>query len=368
MRTLVLIPFLAAALLGPDGAAGDERLATIRLLAGFEIEPFAEVPNARQMAWGARGTLFAGTRRDGRVFAVSDEDGDGRGERVRVIASGLRMPAGVAFRDGALYVSAVSMLLRFDDIETRLDDPPAPVIVTDRLPSEGHHGWKVLEFGPDGLLYLPVGAPCDLCRITGYHGTILRMRPDGSGIEIYARGIRNSVGLAFHPATGELWFTDNGVDRLGADVPPDELNRVRAPGLHYGFPFCHAGTLPDPRYARDGRCAETEPPVQALGAHVAPLGFAIHSGNGLPESFRGAVFIAEHGPGNGRTVIGYRVSVVRLAEDHKTALAYAAFAQGWYGSGRAWGQPADILEAPDGSLMVSDDRAGKIYRIRYVGR
>ena len=187
------------------------------------------------------------------------------------------------------------------------------MIVTDRLPSEGHHGWKVLEFGPDGLLYLPVGAPCDVCRTEGYHGTILRMRRDGSGIEIYARGLRNSVGLAWHPETGELWFTDNGSDHLGPDLPPDELNRAPGPGLHYGFPFCHAGTLPDPGFGGDGRCADTEPPAQALAAHVAPLGLAIHSGTNVPQAYRGAVFIAEHGPGNRRGTIGYRVSVVRLS-------------------------------------------------------
>lgn len=312
-------------------------------------------------------TVLVYTRREGRVFAVTDEDGDGRGERVREIASGLRMPSGVAFRDGALYVAAVNTILRFDDIEARLDDPPAPAIVTDRLPSEGHHGWKVLEFGPDGLLYFPVGAPCDVCRTEGVHGTILRMHPDGSGIEIYARGLRNSVGLAWHPVTDELWFTDNGSDHLGPDLPPDELNRAPGPGLHYGFPFCHAGTLPDPEFGGDGHCGDTEPPVQALAAHVAPLGLAIHSGTNVPQAYRGAVFIAEHGPGNRSGTIGYRVSVVRLAEDHRTALDYAVFAQGWYGNGRGWGRPADILEARDGSLMVSDDRAGRIYRIRYVG-
>ena len=368
MRTAILTLLLGVVLFVPAAAEEDDRLATIHLPEGFVIEAFAEVPNARQMAWGEKGTLFVGTRRDGRVFAVTDEDGDGRGERVREVASGLRMPSGVAFRDGVLYVAAVSTILRFDDIEARLDDPPAPAVVTDRLPTEGHHGWKVLEFGPDGLLYLPVGAPCDVCRTEGVHGTILRMHPDGSGIEIYARGLRNSVGLAWHPVTGELWFTDNGSDHLGPELPPDELNRAPGPGLHYGFPFCHAGTLPDPVFGSDGRCADTEPPSKALAAHVAPLGLAIHSGTNMPHAYRGAVFIAEHGPGNRSGTIGYRVSVVRLADDHRTALDYAAFAQGWYGNGRGWGRPADIVEARDGSLMVSDDRAGRIYRIRYVGR
>ena len=252
MRTIVLTLLLGAALFVPAGAKGDDRLATIHLPEGFVIEAFAAVPNARQMAWGEKGTLFVGTRQEGRVFAVTDEDGDGRGERVREVASGLRMPSGVAFRDGALYVAAVSTILRFDNIESRLDDPPAPAIVTDRLPSEGHHGWKVLEFGPDGLLYLPVGAPCDVCRTEGYHGTILRMHPDGSGIEIYARGLRNSVGLAWHPVTGELWFTDNGSDRLGADLPPDELNSAPGPGFTSGSRSAMPARCPIPNSAATG--------------------------------------------------------------------------------------------------------------------
>ena len=252
LRTIALTLLLGVGLFAPAGAKEDDRLATIHLPEGFVIEPFAEVPNARQMAWGEKGTLFVGTRREGRVFAVTDEDGDGRGERVREVASGLRMPSGVAFRDGALYVAAVSTILRFDDIEARLDDPPAPVIVTDRLPSEGHHGWKVLEFGPDGLLYFPVGAPCDVCRTEGFHGTILRMHRDGSGIEVYAWGLRNSVGLAWHPVTGELWFTDNGSDHLGPDLPPDELNRVPGPGLHYGSRSAMPARCPTPSSATTG--------------------------------------------------------------------------------------------------------------------
>ncbi|MXX22953.1 MAG: sorbosone dehydrogenase family protein [Rhodospirillales bacterium] len=368
MRTFVLTFLLAGlAVFGTADSVADERLATIRLPDGFVIEPFADVPNARQMAWGEQGTLFVGTRRDGRVFAVTDADGDGRGERVREIASGLQMPSGVAFHDGALYVGAVSTILRFDDIESRLDNPPAPVVVTDRLPSDQHHGWKVLGFGPDGLLYAPVGAPCNVCRVDGYYGSVLRMRPDGSEIEVYARGVRNSVGLAWHPVTGELWFTDNGRDHLGDDLPPCELNRAREAGLHYGFPFCHADTLRDPNLGGDGECADAEPPAQALGPHVAPLGLAIHSGTNLPDSYRGAVFIAEHGSWNRTRKIGYRITVVRLADDHRTALGYETFADGWLKNERAWGRPADVLEAPDGSLMVSDDRAGKVYRIRYVG-
>lgn len=366
-RLLALLLLTAAQLPGASGALAEDRLTQIRLPEGFVIEPFAEVPNARQMVWGDQGTLFVGTRQAGRVFAVTDDDGDGRGERVREIASGLRLPSGVAFRHGALYVGAVSKILRFDGIEARLDAPPDPVVVTDRLPTDTHHGWKVLSFGPDNHLYVPVGAPCNVCRADGYYGTVLRMRADGTDIEIYAQGVRNSVGLAWHPVTGELWFTDNGRDHLGDDLPPGELNRVGGPGLHYGFPFCHAGTIQDPGLGMDGDCADTEPPAQALGPHVAPLGLTIHSGNGIPDAYRGAVFIAEHGSWNRSRKIGYRITVVRLDDDQRTALSYEVFAEGWLRNERAWGRPADVLEAPDGSLLVADDQAGRIYRIRYVG-
>ncbi len=358
---------LLTGLLLAAAARAEERLETIRLPEGFGLEVYAEVPNARQMAWGERGTLFVGTRRDGRVFAVTDDDRDGRGEHVRVVASGLLLPSGVAFRDGALYVAAVSTILRFDDIESRLDDPPEPVVVTDRLPRARHHGWKVLGFGPDGWLYAPVGAPCNVCQVEDYFGTILRMRPDGSGIEVYAHGVRNSVGLAWHPVTGDLWFTDNGRDHLGDDQPPGELNRAPESGRHFGFPFCHAGRLPDPEFGAFGRCEDSEPPARALGPHVAPLGLAVHSGTGMPERYRGAVFIAEHGSWNRSRKIGYRVSVVRLADDYRTALDYEVFAEGWLQGEQAWGRPADVLEAPDGSLLVADDGAGRIYRIRHEG-
>ena len=366
-RLPTLLLLATAQLFSAGSTMAEDRLAQIRLPEGFVIELFAEVPNARQMAWGDQGTLFVGTRRNGRVFAVTDGDGDGRGEQVREIASGLRIPSGVAFRDGALYVGDVSTILRFDDIEARLDAPPNPVIVTDHLPSDTHHGWKVLGFGPDDHLYVPVGAPCNVCRTDGYYGTVLRMRPDGTDIQVYARGVRNSVGLAWHPVTGELWFTDNGRDHLGDNLPPGELNRARGPGLHYGFPFCHAGTIQDPRLGQDGDCANAEPPAQALGPHVAPLGLAIHSGNGFPDAYRGAVFIAEHGSWNRSRKIGYRITVVRLDEDQRTALGYEVFAEGWLRNERASGRPADVLEAPDGSLLVADDQAGRIYRIRYVG-
>lgn len=366
MRALSLL--LAASLASAAAAAAaDDRLARIRLPEGFVIEKYADVPNARQMAWGARGTLFVGSRRDGRVHAVTDADGDGTGELVRVVASGLTMPSGVAFRDGSLYVAAVSRILRYDGIEDRLDDPPAPATVTDALPSDRHHGWKVLSFGPDGKLYAPVGAPCNVCPGEGLYAKIVRMEPDGSGLEVFAEGVRNSVGFAWHPETGDLWFTDNGRDMLGDDLPPCELNRAPAAGLHFGFPHCHGEDVPDPRFGGAAPCGAFEPPARELGPHVAPLGLAIHSGRGVPEEYRGAVFIAEHGSWNRSRKIGYRVTLVRLDGSGARALGYETFAEGWLRGESAWGRPADVLEAPDGSLLVADDLAGAVYRIRYEG-
>lgn len=364
----LLLSLLAASLaFGAAHAFAEDRLDRIRLPEGFVIEKYAHVPNARQMAWGERGTLFVGSREAGRVHAVTDADGDGTGELVRVVASGLRMPSGVAFRDGSLYVAAVNRILRYDDIENRLDDPPRPVTVTDVLPSDRSHGWKVLSFGPDGMLYVPVGAPCNVCANRNPYAQILRMNPDGSGIEKFANGVRNSVGFAWHPETGDLWFTDNGRDMMGDDIPPCELNRAHSPGLHFGFPHCHGGTIPDPRFGDEAPCGDFEPPARALGPHVAPLGLAIHSGRGVPEEYRGAVFIAEHGSWNRSRKIGYRVTLVRLDPSGTRALGYEPFAEGWLRDESAWGRPADVLEAPDGSLLVADDLADAVYRIRYAG-
>jgi glucose/arabinose dehydrogenase len=324
------------------------------------------VANAREMALGERGTLFVGSRSAGNVYALVDADGDQRAEARFVIDSGLRMPSGVAFRDGALYVGAISRILRYDDIETRLDRPPEPVVITDGLPSDSHHGWKYLAFGPDGKLYVPVGAPCNVCERPGPYASILRMNADGSEPERYARGVRNSVGFDFHPVTGALWFTDNGRDRLGDNTPPDELNHAPEPGLHFGFPYCHGGFIADPRYGAKRGCAEFTPPARALGPHVASLGMKFYTGTMFPPAYRNQIFIAEHGSWNRSSKIGYRVTVVRLDERGR-AVAYEPFATGWLQGESNWGRPADVLVMPDGALLVSDDQAGVIYRISYGG-
>jgi len=357
---------LAPLVVGAQGGLPRDRglpFDRIKVPAGFRVDLVAVVPGARAMTFGSDGTLFVGSTR-GDVFAVSFPEG--RSPVVRAFALGLREPVGVAFRDGALYVSAVSRILRFDDIERRLANPPAPVVVSDRFPTEGHHGRKFIAFGPDGKLYVPVGVPCNVCELDpDRYGVIMRMNPDGSGLEVFARGLRNSVGFDWDPSTRELWFTDNGRDMLGDDVPPDTLNYAPRAGLRFGFPYCHAGTTPDPEFGKKQPCSVLRPPAQNLGPHVAALGMRFYTGTQFPAAYRNRIFIAEHGSWNRSRKIGYRVAMVTLEGDK--AVRYESFVEGWLQGEQAWGRPADVLVAPDGSLLIADDSAGAIYRIRYSG-
>ena len=338
-------------------------LSSIRLPPGFSICPYATgVPGARSLARGDRGTIFVGTRGD-KVYALPPAADGPRAERVVTLASGLNSPNGVAPRDGALYVAEISRVLRFDGIEDRLDDPPAPVVVRDDFPTDAAHGWKFIAFGPDGWLYVPVGAPCNVCEPGDPYAAILRMTPDGSRREIYARGIRNTVGFAWEPGTDVLWFTDNGRDNLGDDLPPDELNRAPAAGLNFGFPYCHGGTIPDPEFGAKHPCSDFVPPARNLGPHVASLGMRFYTGTMFPSEYRGRIFIAEHGSWNRTVPIGYRVTMVTV-QDGK-GIAYEVFAEGWLQNGDSWGRPVDVLVMPDGALLVSDDKAGAVYRIAY---
>lgn len=340
----------------------------IRLPPGFKIAIFADsVDNARAMALGDDGTIFVGSRSAGNVYALRDTNGDFRADQMFTLISDLNMPSGVAFRDGALYVAEVSRVIRFDSIESRLANPPEPVVVNGTLPSEAWHGWKYLRFGPDDKLYMPVGVPCNICVRSDDErfGTILRMNPDGTELEIFARGVRNSVGFDWHPQTDELWFTDNGRDRLGNDKPPDELNHAPMAGLHFGFPHCHGRQIVDEEFGAGRSCDEFVAPAMALGPHVASLGMRFYTGEMFPDEYRGQVFIAEHGSWNRVPPSGYRVTRVRLEGD--SAAEYQVFADGWLNWGTSWGRPTDILMLPDGSLLISDDRAGMIYRISYKG-
>lgn len=345
---------------------GGIHLDQVRLPDGFEIDLYAEnVPNARSLALGPGGTVFVGSRQAGKVYALVDADGDQRAERVRVIAENLNSPNGVALRGGALFVAEMHRILRFDDIENRLENPPAPVVVNDQFPDETHHGWKYIAFGPDDRLYVPVGAPCNNClREDPRFASIMRMRPDGSELEIFARGIRNTVGFDWHPQTAVLWFTNNGRDWMGDDLPPDTLHRAPEKGLHFGFPYCHAGDIPDPEFGDRRSCDAFAPPAIDLGPHVAALGMKFYTGTMFPSGYRNDIFIAEHGSWNRTVPIGYRITRVTL--EGSRAVSYNVFAAGWLQGETAWGRPVDVLVMPDGSLLVSDDRAGAVYRIRYT--
>ncbi|MFO7595837.1 MAG: PQQ-dependent sugar dehydrogenase [Desulfocurvibacter africanus] len=336
----------------------------ISLPSGFGISVYARVPKARSLALGKAGTVFVGTREDA-VYAVTDHDGDHKADTVFTIGQGLTQPNGVAYRDGALYVAEIGRVLRYDDIEARLEDPPSPVVVNDTFPEDEWHGWKYIAFGPDGWLYVPVGAPCNVCERPDPYASIMRMRPDGSGLEIYARGIRNTVGFDFHPRTGEMWFTGNGRDWAGDTKPPDTLNRAAKPGLHYGFPICMAHEIPKQPGAK-GKCAKFEPPKLEIPAHSAPLGMKFYTGQMFPAQYRGQVFMAEHGSWNRTEPVGYRVTMAKLKGD--VVVDYAVFASGWLeADGSKWGRPVDVLVMPDGALLVSDDHAGAIYRIAFQG-
>ncbi len=349
----------------PPGLASGLDLGAIKLPPGFEISLYAApVPGARSMALGAEGTLFLGSRGAGKVYAVVDRNGDNQADEVLVLAAGLDSPNGVAFRGDSLYVAEIGRILRYDRIESRLHDPPAPVVITDKLPQERHHGWKFIGFGPDGLLYVPVGAPCNVClNADRRFAAILRMEADGSNQEIFAHGVRNTVGLDWHPRTRELWFTDNGRDWLGPDRPPDELNRAPAKGMDFGFPYCHGASIADPDYGKRRPCGESVPPAKELGPHVAALGMRFYTGTSFPAQYRNRIFIAEHGSWNRLTPVGYRITTVTL--DGNTAVDYRVFAEGWLDGFTAWGRPVDVLVMPDGALLVSDDKADAIYRIAY---
>jgi glucose/arabinose dehydrogenase len=343
---------------------GELPLDTIKLPPGFRISLYADkVPGARSMALSPDGTLFVGTRGD-KVYALPNRSHGKRADEVIVFASGLNTPNGVAFRDGALFVAEINRILRFDAAASRLRTPPAPVVVNSSFPSDGHHGWKFIRFGPDGLLYVPVGAPCNICEPDpARYAAIFRIKPDGSSLERYAGGVRNTVGFDWSPDKQELWFTDNGRDWFGNDAPPDELNHAPRIGMNFGYPYCHGKNLADSEFGSKHACSEFTPPAMELGPHVASLGMRFYTGAMFPEPYRKQIFIAEHGSWNRIPPLGYRVTLVKLHEGK--AASYEIFAEGWLQFGISWGRPVDVQVMPDGALLVSDDKAGVIYRISY---
>jgi glucose/arabinose dehydrogenase len=391
-HALVLLIALGAALVGPPVStqesapvpatgSADLPLNLIKLPQGFKIEVYANgVTNARELAIGPKGTVFVGSRNKpngDKVYALVDRNGDQKADQVLVIAKGLNQPNGVAVHNGSLYVGEISRITRFDNIESRLESPGEPVVVNDMLPKDEHHGQKFIAFGPDGLLYVPVGAPCNICdkeKDDPRYASILRMKPDGSGVEVFAHGVRNTVGFDWHPRTRELWFTDNGRDMMGDDVPRDELNAAPKKGVHFGYPFCHQGDVSDPEFGKARPCSEFQAPARPLDAHVAAIGMRFYTGKMFPEEYRNQIIIAEHGSWNRSTPQGYRLSLVKL--DGNKVVSYTRFAEGWLRGmkpapaggamiGDVWGRPADVLVMPDGALLVSDDKAGVVYRISY---
>ena len=343
-------------------------LNTIKLPSGFKIDVFAEVPDARSMAVSPSGIVYVGNKDKDKVYAVKDTDGDNKADKKWVIASGLNMPNGVAFHEGDLYIAEVSRILKIEGIESKLENPPKPVVINDDYPRESHHGWKYIAFGPDGKLYVPVGAPCNICESKNeIYATITRLNKDGSGREIFARGVRNSVGFTWHPETKELWFTDNGRDSMGDNIPSCELNHAPKTGMHFGYPYCHEGSVKDPEFGNKRPCADFSAPADKLGPHVAPLGLKFYSGSMFPESYKNQIFVAEHGSWDRSKKSGHNVSIVRF--NNNRVVGHEVFASGWLNDAtqKVWGRPVDILVLNDGSILISDDQAGVIYRVTYNG-
>lgn len=337
---------------------------TLEVPSGFEIAVFRdEVPAARAMALGTRGTVFVGSNSAGKVYALTDADHHGQAERMRVVASGLKKPLGVAFHAGDLYISDIDRILKLRDIEEHLDQPPTPEVITDRLPDKTHHGGRFIAFGPNGKLYVAIGAPCNVCDRDGY-AKLLRMDADGGNWEDVAYGIRNSVGFAWQPGTDVLWFTDNGRDMLGDNLPSDELNRVTKLGQHFGFPYCHQGDILDPEYGKGKSCADYVAPAANLGAHVAALGMMFYTGDMFPPRYRGSVLLAEHGSWNRSTKSGYQVVMVPI--NGNNAGVPEPFVTGFLKGQATLGRPVDVLQLKDGSVLVSDDYNDAVYRVTYA--
>lgn len=335
---------------------------------GFTLSVFADnLPNARSLALGDNGVVFVGTGSEGAIYAVQDSNNDGVADKRYLIANHLYLPNGVAYKNDSLYVAEVNRIIRFDRITQQLANPPKPVVVYDQFPSEEHHGWKYLRFGPDNKLYTTVGAPCNICEPEKpIYSSLVRLNADGSGFEILARGIRSSVGFDWQPETGALFFTENGRDYLGDDLPPDELNRWMTTGEHFGFPYCHGGDIPDPEFAAGKKCSQFTAPAWKFKAHMAPLGLRFYRGKQFPVEYQNQLFVAEHGSWNRSEPHGYRVAMVKFNQGKP--VAEQVFIDGWLRKdGGVIGRPVDILEMPDGSLLISDDKLGVIYKVEYSG-
>ncbi|MEN8251413.1 MAG: PQQ-dependent sugar dehydrogenase [Bacteroidota bacterium] len=339
----------------------------INLPEGFTIDIYAHVPNARSMVLSDRGTLFVGNRSEDKVYAVQDKDGDKKADNIYVVDEGLKTPNGVAIKDGDLYVAEINRILKYKNIESSLTNPPEPEVIYDGYPTEKHHGWKYIAFGPDGMLYVPVGAPCNICLRDDnpVYASITRIDVNNPKPEVVAHGVRNTVGFDWDRKTGKLWFTDNGRDMMGDDIPPCELNVVNNIGQHYGFPFCHGGTILDPEFGRGKSCNDYVTPAWNFVAHTAPLGMTFYEGDMFPGEYNNQIFAAQHGSWNRSSKVGYRVMLVKHNGDSGTEAS--VFASGWLDDATQdiWGRPVDVINMKDGSILISDDFAGVIYRVSY---
>lgn len=355
----------------PSRALPDNLAAELTVAPGFVLELFASgVENARQMALAEDGTLFVGSRHAGNLYALPDKNGDFYADSVITLASNLRRPSGIAYRDGHLYVADINVVLRFDNILNHLSAEAPRTVIYDGLPRDGHHGWKYLRFAPNGTLTIPVGAPCNICDAGLPYAAIHSLDLKTKKLTLLAQGVRNSVGFDYHPVTDELWFTDNGRDMLGNEIPGEELNRVTQAGQHFGYPYIHAGDIADPEFGKGKAAEDYRQPEYVLPAHHAALGMAFIRGERWPKKYRNSVVVAEHGSWNRDPAAGYRVMAILLDDDGK-AVGYEPLVEGWLQQG--WlgadisGRPADVMQMPDGSVLIADDKGGMIYRLRYVG-
>ena len=358
-------PATAAASASAGATGKYPELANFKLPVGFSMSVYADdVPSARSMVVSPSGIVYVGSRNAGKVYALVSSKHDNVVDKVVTIAEGLDSPIGVTLLNGSLYVGEISRVIRFDDIDNTYDKKPKVNVVKVSLPSDKWHGEKIIKAGPDGKLYIPVGAPCNVCnKENDLHSKVHRMNADGSGLEEVARGVRNTVGFAFHPVTRQLWFTDNGRDMLGDNIPSDKLNVVTKPGQHFGFPYCQGGAVPDPEFAAGRKCSEFEEPVVKLGPHVASLGLAFNTGSYFPDQYKNQLFIAEHGSWNRTQKSGYRVALITLHENKM--VTDTVFIDGFIQNGEVIGRPVDIAFLADGSMLVSDDLRGRIYRVTY---
>ena len=339
-----------------SSSESDDSLSFLNIPSGYAISYFAnDVPGARSLAIGKNGIVYVSTRGQGVVYALEDQNHDGQADKRYVVASGLNSPNGLSYHDGTLYVAEINRIIKFSGIDESYDDKPGYDIVYGNLPKDTHHGWRYMALGPDDKIYLGIGAPCNTCEVSDPYGSIARLNLDGTGFEIVARGIRNTVGFDWNPEDQSLWFTENGSDEMGEDAPVDELNQVRDLGEHYGFPYCHAGNILDPKFGEGKNCLDYSSPSLPLSPHAAALGMKFVDGK---------ILIAEHGSWNRKVPIGYRIMSVDI--NNGVASNYGVFVDGWLQDGKAKGRPVDILPMSDKSILISDDFSGSIYRLTQV--